>query len=58
MPHHLAVVCEKGAGELEWNGRRFPLSTGDAVLLPAAVGECVCAPAGGGISLLECGIPA
>lgn len=51
-----AVVCVGGGGELEWNGTQYPLSTGDVVLLPAEVGECVCAPAGE-ITILECGLP-
>jgi mannose-6-phosphate isomerase len=52
-----AVVCVAGRGELDWNGRRYPLGTGDVVLLPAEVGGCVCVPAGD-VTVLECGIPA
>ena len=51
-----AVVCVMGSGELESGGRRYPLATGDAVLLPAEVGECVCRPAGE-VVVLECGLP-
>ena len=51
-----AVVCAGGRGELEWNGKRYPFAAGDAVLLPAAVGECVCLP-DGEVTLLECGLP-
>jgi mannose-6-phosphate isomerase len=52
-----AVVCIGGAGEIEWRGNRFPLATGDTVLLPAEVGECVCRPERE-IVMLECGLPA
>lgn len=51
-----AVVCVQGNGEIESRGKRYPFTTGDAVLLPAEVGECVCAPTGE-IVLLECGLP-
>lgn len=51
-----AVVCATGRGELEWGGKRYPFAAGDAVLLPAAVGECVCVP-DGEVTLLECGLP-
>ena len=50
------VVCVGGSGELESNGRHYPLATGDVVLLPAEVGAAVCRPAGE-IALLECGLP-
>jgi mannose-6-phosphate isomerase len=51
-----AVVCIGGAGEIEWGGKRYPLATGDTVLLPAEVGECVCRPERE-IVVLECGLP-
>jgi mannose-6-phosphate isomerase len=51
-----AVVCVGGRGELESNGKRYPIATGDVVLLPATVGECACVPTGE-ITLLECGLP-
>jgi mannose-6-phosphate isomerase len=51
-----AVVCVKGSGELESRGKRYAIATGDAVLLPAEVGECVCRPSGE-IVVLECGLP-
>ena len=50
------VVCVGGGGELESDGTRHPLATGDVILLPAEVGECRCVPAGP-ITLLECGLP-
>jgi mannose-6-phosphate isomerase len=50
------AVCIAGRGELEWNGGRMPLATGDVVLLPAEVGACECVPATD-LTLLECGIP-
>ena len=51
-----AVVCVAGRGELVSKGVRYPISTGDVILLPAAIGECVCRPSGE-ITLLECGLP-
>ena len=51
-----AVVCIGGAGEIEWGGKRYPIATGDTVLLPAEVGECVCRPERE-IIVLECGLP-
>lgn len=50
-----AVVCIGGRGAIESQGQRYPLSSGDVVLLPAEVGECVCVP-DGDIALLECGL--
>lgn len=51
-----AVVCVDGVGELAWGGSRYPLTTGDAYLLPAAAGACECRPRGE-LTVLECGIP-
>jgi len=51
------VVCVAGAGELDCGDTRTALAVGDVVLLPASAGAAVCRPAGG-ITLLECGIPA
>ena len=51
-----AVVCVAGSGEIESRGKRYPLATGDAVLLPAEVGDCACLPARE-IVVLECGLP-
>ena len=47
------VVCVAGRSELEWNGERYPLNTGDVVLLPAEVGECICVPAGGVMPIIK-----
>ena len=49
-------MCIAGKGELESNGVKYPIATGDAMLLPAEIGECLCRPAGE-ITLLECGLP-
>jgi mannose-6-phosphate isomerase len=51
-----AIVCVSGRGELESAGKRYPFATGDVMLLPAALGECVCVP-NSEITLLECGLP-
>jgi len=51
-----AVVCTSGSGEIESQGKRYPMNRGDTVLLPAEVGEAVCLPAGE-VVLLECGLP-
>jgi mannose-6-phosphate isomerase len=51
-----AVVCIGGSGAIESRDRRYQLATGDMVLLPAEVGECVCVPSGE-ITVLECGLP-
>jgi mannose-6-phosphate isomerase len=51
-----AVVCVKGSGELESRGQRFAFGTGDVLLLPAEVGECIALPAEE-VTLLECGLP-
>jgi mannose-6-phosphate isomerase len=50
------VVCISGTGELESHGQRYPISRGDAILLPAELGQCQCIP-GGEIVVLECGMP-
>jgi mannose-6-phosphate isomerase len=52
-----AVVCVGGRGSLEAGGKRYPLATGDVLLLPAEVGDCRCVP-DGDVTLLECGLPA
>ncbi|MBN9118422.1 MAG: class I mannose-6-phosphate isomerase [Planctomycetes bacterium] len=51
-----AVVCVRGSGELESRGKRFAFGTGDVLLLPAEVGECIAVPAEE-VTLLECGLP-
>ncbi len=50
------VVCVGGSGEIEWNGNRYPLATGDTILLPAEVGEASCVPAREMV-VMECGLP-
>jgi mannose-6-phosphate isomerase len=51
-----AVVCVGGSGEIEWGGKRYPVNTGDTVLLPAEVGEAACRP-DREMTVLECGLP-
>jgi mannose-6-phosphate isomerase len=51
-----AVVCVAGSGAVEWGGKRYPLSTGGTVLLPAEVGEATCRP-DREMVVLECGLP-
>lgn len=56
------AVCIDGSGELECDGTRLPLQTGDVVLVPASAGPAVCRPTPNGglrgsITLLECGTP-
>ena len=51
-----AVVCIGGSGEIECAGKRYPLATGDTVLLPAEVGESACVP-DREIVVLECALP-
>lgn len=51
-----AVVCASGTGEIEWKGKRYPLATGDTVLLPAEAGEAACVP-DREMTVLECGLP-
>jgi mannose-6-phosphate isomerase len=50
------VVCVAGSGEIESQGKRYPLSWGDAILLPVEVGECLCRPKEE-LVVLECGLP-
>jgi mannose-6-phosphate isomerase len=50
------VVCIAGSGELESREQRYPIATGDAILLPAEIGACECFP-NGEIVMLECGLP-
>jgi uncharacterized protein YjlB len=49
------VVCIGGSCEIESRGKRYPLATGDVVLLPAEVGGCECRPAGEMV-VLDCGV--
>ena len=41
------LVCLAGDGQLEHDGASYHIGRGDVLLLPAAVGACVCRPAGG-----------
>lgn len=50
------VVGVAGRGELVWAGGRQPVGVGSVVLLPASVGECRVEPAGGPVTVLECGL--
>ncbi len=50
------LVCINGKGELVHGGARQAIATGDAVLLPAALGTCACVP-DGAIVLLEVSLP-
>jgi mannose-6-phosphate isomerase len=50
------AVGVAGQGELVWAGGRQPVGVGSVVLLPACVGECRVEPAGGPITVLECGL--
>jgi mannose-6-phosphate isomerase len=52
----LALVCLAGRGLLECAGENHTFDTGDVLLLPAAVGRCVCRPHGA-VSLLEISPP-
>ena len=51
------VVCIGGRGKLEWDEECYAISTGDVMLLPAEIGECICLP-DGEMTVLECAIPA
>jgi mannose-6-phosphate isomerase len=54
MPRVLA--CIDGEGHVKYDGADYPCAKGDVVLLPAAVGSCLCQPRGS-ISLLEISLP-
>ena len=41
-----ALVCLAGDGQLEYNGADYAFKKGDALLLPSAVGACLCRPHG------------
>lgn len=51
------LVCIDGAGEVHHAGAISPISKGDVLLLPAAVGSCVLRPHGT-VSVLEVSLPA
>lgn len=50
------LVGIAGEGRLEHDGAEYPLGRGDVLLLPAAVGVCVCRPSGA-MMLLEVSLP-
>ena len=50
------LVSLGGAGQVEHDGVMYAFGAGDVVLLPAAVGACVCRPSGV-VTLLEVGVP-
>lgn len=53
-PH--VLVCLEGSGHVEHNGSNYGINKGNAMLLPAAIGECVCLP-NSPMTLLEIAIP-
>jgi mannose-6-phosphate isomerase len=50
------LVCIAGDGELEHDGGVHPFRTGDVMLLPAAVGACLCTPIAA-VTMLEIAVP-
>jgi mannose-6-phosphate isomerase len=50
------LVCIDGEGHVKYDGADYPCAKGDVMLLPAAVGSCLCQPRGS-ISLLEISLP-
>jgi mannose-6-phosphate isomerase len=50
------LVCIAGQGHLEHLGAEYAFGKGDVVLLPAAVGLCLCRPHGG-VTLLQISLP-
>lgn len=50
------LVCLEGSGLIEHNDARYSIDKGNAMLLPAVVGECVCLP-NSPMTLLEIAIP-
>lgn len=50
------LVCLDGAARIEHDGVDYAVGRGDAMLLPAVVGACLCRPRGA-ISLLEISLP-
>lgn len=50
------LVCIDGEGHVNYGGAAYPFAKGDVMLLPAAVGACLCHPRGS-ISLLEISLP-
>jgi mannose-6-phosphate isomerase len=50
------LVCVAGWGSVRHDGIDYPLQTGEVLLLPANVGECVCTPADS-MTLLDIALP-
>jgi mannose-6-phosphate isomerase len=50
------LVCLAGEGHLDHLGAAYAFGTGDVVLLPAVVGDCLCRPRGA-VTLLEISLP-
>lgn len=50
------LVCIEGEGELDYNGLKYPISIGNVILLPAAVGACVFNPTTA-VNILEISLP-
>jgi len=50
------LVCTDGVGQLEYRGHHYVIRKGDAMLLPAVVGACMCLPRGS-MEVLEISLP-
>jgi mannose-6-phosphate isomerase len=50
------LACLAGGGHLEYAGQTYAFDTGQVVLSPAVVGECLCRPHGT-VSLVEISLP-
>ncbi len=50
------IVCIAGNGQIDHDVADYAIREGDVLLLPAAVGECLCKP-NGAITLLEISVP-
>ncbi len=50
------LVCLSGDGQVQYGGIDYPIGTGDTLLLPAAVGKCMCRP-NASITMLEISLP-
>ena len=50
------LVCLAGDGNVEHDGSDYAIGKGDVMLLPAAVGACLCRPRGA-LTLLEVSLP-
>ncbi len=50
------LVCLAGGGNVEHDGSDYAIGKGDVMLIPAAVGACLCLPCGA-LTLLEVSLP-